>query len=185
VPEGKRLLGISVRKWSDNCRDFENVIAMACDYAAKQYGLMSVFLPMQMEKDLVISQTIAAKMKNNAVVIKDRHSVEDVMSVVSALDLCIGMRLHSLIYSAAASVPLIGLVYDPKVSSFMSYTHQNLYAGVSDLGYDNLKSLIDECMNNYDDIAADLRENYKVLSEKAEQNARLAVELYEKGSVSL
>ena len=38
--------------------------------------------------------------------------------------MCIGMRLHTLIYAAINSVPLIGLVYDPKINSFMEYTHQ-------------------------------------------------------------
>ncbi len=185
APAGKKLLGISVRRWNGNCRDFEKIIAAVCDYAAEKYDMTPVFIPMQIERDLLISQNIAARMKNKAVIIKQRYSVREVMSMIANMDICIGMRLHSLIYAAVASVPLIGLVYDPKVSSFMNHTHQKLFAGVKELTEDELKRLIDECAANYDDIVAELKENYKDLREKALLNAELAVQLYEKGSVEL
>lgn len=185
VPKGKRLMGVSVRRWQENGPNFERILAEVCDYASEKYDMMPVFIPMQMERDLIISQSIAARMKNKAVIVKARYSVEKVMSMVSAMDLCIGMRLHSLIYAAVASIPLVGIVYDPKVSSFMEHTHQNLYIDVKNLTVDGMKALIDNCMSNYDAISADLRNNYKELREKAELNARLAAELYEKGSVDI
>ena len=101
------------------------------------------------------------------------------------MDVCIGMRLHSLIYAAVASVPLIGLVYDPKISSFMNYTRQRLYVGVADMTEDKLIETLDKCMKDYDSIAGELRNNYGHLKEKALLNAKLAVELYEKGSVDI
>lgn len=183
TPLDKKLFGVSVRRWQNNNPDFERIIAEVCDYVSEKYDMMPVFIPMQIERDLMISQSIAARMKHKAVVVKKRYPVDEVMSIVASMNLCIGMRLHSLIYAAVASVPLIGLVYDPKVSSFMEHTHQKLYTGVKDLSARKLITLIDECMNNYKEISKDLRNNYKELREKAELNAKLAMELYEKGSV--
>lgn len=183
TPKGKRLLGVSVRRWQENSPGFERIIAEVCDYVSEEYDMIPVFIPMQIERDLTISQSIAAYMKHKAVVVKKRYSVDEVMSIVAAMDLCIGMRLHSLIYAAVASVPLIGLVYDPKVSSFMEHTHQKLYIGVKELTVRGLIELIDKCMDNYEEISEDLRNNYKELRVQAELNAKLAVQLYEKGSV--
>jgi len=182
VPANKKLLGISVRRWSENCRDFEVVVARACDYAAQKYGMYPVFIPMQAEKDLVISQSIAARMKTNAAVINKRYSVQEIMSVIANMDVCIGMRLHSLIYAAVAAIPLIGLVYDPKVSSFMEHTHQNLFAGVREIDEKILKELIDKCMENYDETVSELEESRQELKAQALLNAKLAMELYEKES---
>ncbi len=185
VPEGRKLIGISVRRWAENCRDFEQVLASVCDYISEKYGMYPVFIPMQIERDLVISQSIAARMKTEAAVINKRYSVQEIMSVVANMEMCIGMRLHSLIYAAVSSIPLIGLVYDPKVSSFMEHTHQTLFAGVRELDEKMLKSLVDKCIEKRDEIAEDLKANQKELKAQALLNAELAVELYEKGSVSV
>ena len=48
-----------------------------------------------------------------------------------------------------------------------------------------LKKMLDECVANYDTIKQDLKENYSHLKEKAKLNGKYAIELYEKGSVTL
>ena len=185
VPKDAKLMGVSVRRWGDVGQDFETIIAEACDYAVKKYGYYPVFLPMQMSKDYTISQNIKRRMAEKSSII-DRHlRVEDMLSVVGCMDICIGMRLHTLIYSVIKGIPLIGLVYDPKISSFMDYTHQKMYTNVSKLTADELKQLIDRTVSEYDKIRSDITDNYKKLQEKAELNGKLAIELYEKGSVEI
>lgn len=185
VPVDKSLLGISVRKWRDLGADFEDAVARACDYAVEKYGLYPVFLPMQASKDLAISQSIMRKMKYKSSIMDSNQAVTDMLAVVKCMNMCIGMRLHMLIYSAINAVPLVGLVYDPKISSFMEYTHQNLHVNVDGITADKISSMIDKCIVEYDEIRDDLIDNYKLLKEKAIENGRLAIELYEKGSVEL
>ncbi|MCC8169006.1 MAG: polysaccharide pyruvyl transferase CsaB, partial [Oscillospiraceae bacterium] len=185
VPTDKSLLGISVRRWSQLKPGFEETVARACDYAVAKYGFYPVFLPMQASKDLNISQNIMRKMNSEASIIDSNQSVTDMLSIVKCMNMCIGMRLHMLIYSAINAVPLIGLVYDPKISSFMEYTHQNLHLDIDGMTADELKAMIDKCVIEYDEIKDDLADNYKILKEKAAENGKLAMELYEKGSVNL
>ena len=185
VPEGAKLMGVSVRSWSDVGQNFETTIAAACDYAVKKYGYYPVFLPMQMSKDFAISQDIKRRMKEQSSIIKSHLCVADMLSVVGCMDICIGMRLHTLIYSVIKAIPLIGLVYDPKISSFMDFTHQKMYTDVSRLTLDELKRLIDKTVGEYDSIRADITDNYEKLKEKAKLNGKLAIELYEKGSVEV
>ena len=176
----KKLLGVSVRKWSGNARDFEKSVAMACDYAAEKYGFYPVFIPMQHEKDMAISKNIMKLMKNSATVLEKNYCVEDIMSLFACMDLCMGMRLHSLIYAASAAIPVIGISYDPKILSFMEYTHQKFCTDAGTLSADNLKKLIDSCMNEYDAVCAELSEYCIALKQKAKENGAMAVELYEK-----
>lgn len=44
---------------------------------------------------------------------------EEVLERIGEADLLIGVRLHSLIFSAIMTTPMIGLSYDPKVDAFM------------------------------------------------------------------
>lgn len=180
VPGGKRLLGISVRKWSDSCRDFEKSIALSCDYAAEKYGFYPVFIPMQREKDAPISKNILKLMNTEGIVLEGLDSVEDVMSIFACMDLCIGMRLHSLIYSAGQGIPVIGISYDPKILGFMEYTHQNFCIGADKVDAEKIKEMTDCCMENYDNIRNELNKYCNELAEKAKQNGKMAVELYEK-----
>ena len=46
-------------------------------------------------------------------------SLEKMLKRIEAADLLIGVRLHSLIFSAIVATPMIGLSYDPKVDAFM------------------------------------------------------------------
>ncbi len=178
IKSGK-ILGVSVRRWANSGRGFEQSIADMCDYAADKYGMTPVFIPMQREKDEAVSRSIMSLMKTKSYIFDFDMSVEEIMSVFGELDMCIGMRLHSLIYSAAKSVPLIGLAYDPKIVSFMEYTHQKLYADVKNVSANELCELADRCMADYDNIKNDLKVRCKYLKEQAEVNAKLAVSLYE------
>lgn len=43
----------------------------------------------------------------------------ELMAVLGEGRLCLAMRLHTLIFSARMAVPVLGLVYDPKVASYL------------------------------------------------------------------
>lgn len=180
-----RLLGISVRKWNTLPNNFEDIMAGVCDRAYDEFGLYTVFLPMQSSKDLPVSRNIASKMKRKASIIENHQSVDDMLSVVGCMDFCMGMRLHMLMYAAINSVPMIGLVYDPKVSSFMKNINQNRELNVETLTEDILYKMLAETVRDYETIKGELKKNYGGLKEKALKNAQLAVELYEKGSVDI
>lgn len=185
VPAGRKYLGVSVRKWNGIGEDFETMMARICDSVAQKYGLYPVFLPMQASKDLQISKNIAAKMKTKASVIENHQEVEDMLSAVGCMELCIGMRLHTLMYAAINRVPLVGLVYDPKIKGFMDNMHQTRYVEVEKMSEQSVMSLIDECMENYEEIKIQLEKSYETLKAKANKNGSYAIELYEKGSVEL
>ena len=178
-------MGISVRRWSTLGSDFENIIAKVCDRASAEYGLYPVFLPMQASKDLSISKSIMSKMKEKASIVENHQAVNDMLSVVGCMDFCIGMRLHTLMYAAISDVPMIGIVYDPKISSFMNNIGQDRMIKVEELTEEKLFTMLEETIRDYVVIKDNLKRSYTGLKALAEKNAELAVELYEKGSVDI
>lgn len=175
-----KLMCISIRDWKHLCDGFEDIVAQAVDYAAEKYGMFPVFLPMQPRVDYEISKRVAKKMKTRSAVIENELTIADTLSVISNMSLCIGMRLHTLIYAASQAVPLVGLVYDPKISGFMDYMHQSRYISVEEMTFDEIKSLIDDTMESYDSIKDDLSDNLIKLRQKAEENAQYAINLLDR-----
>lgn len=183
VPEDKPLLCVSVRDWKNIGEDFCDIVANICDYACYKYDMHAVFLPMQPQSDYGITTRICRKMNAGATVVKTDYDIGKLLSLFSQMHMCIGMRLHTLIYSAVAAVPLIGLVYDPKVNGFLDYIGIDNYCDVSTLTPDELRNTVDRCVAEYDSIKTRLLENRRILKEKAAQNAELAIQLLDGGEL--
>ena len=62
------------------------------------------------------------------------------------------MRLHALVFSAGQGVPLVGVVYDQKISSFLSYIGQDLFTDLGELTYERLTGQIDAAVRRIGDI---------------------------------
>jgi len=86
------------------------------------------------------------------------------------------MRLHGLIFAAGQGVPLVGVVYDPKVSSFLSYIGQDLYLDLNQLNLPALKNHIDQAVSRGLDRAF-LAEGVTRLREVESINSQTAARL--------
>lgn len=178
IPSYSPLVCFSIRKWS-GYDVYSRVIAQAADYIIEKYSAMPVFLPMHFPADLAVAEDLAAKMKHKPYIVKNKYRIAETLGMVSRFELVLGMRLHALIYAVSLSVPVIGLIYDPKVQGFLDYVNQPSAGHVKDLNLDRLKALIDDVWNNKDNIKKQLEAENTELKRKALENARLAVELLE------
>ncbi len=112
------VVGVSVRPLPGRAT-WKTELVRACDELAMA-GHKVVFIPMHTPDDLVLSQKLAAAMReHNHVIIGEKLNVPDVISLMGNLDLLIGMRLHALVFAAVTGVPPLGIVYDPKVERFL------------------------------------------------------------------
>lgn len=180
VPARRRILGISVRPWKKLSPDFAESVAKAIDTAVTAYGFYPVFLPMQKQCDTEITKQIIKHMHSDACLLEQDMDISVLLAVFAAMDLCIGMRLHSLIYAAASAVPVIGLVYDPKITGVMEYMQQQRYLPAENLQTDKLSAMIADCMENTQTEQAIRQSNAEILRKKAKENAKLAIELLDK-----
>lgn len=120
--DGRKTLMVAARNWKHSDHFFGE-IAESCDAMAKE-GWQVVFLPFHYPEDVEAGRAIAALMKQDAVVLNGNYSSQDTMAILKNADLIMGMRLHSLIMGAALLKPMVGLSYDPKVTSFMQLLRQ-------------------------------------------------------------
>jgi len=180
IPEGTPALGVAIREWSDAAPGFVDILARACDYAKKKHGLAPVFIPMQQKIDERIARDTIAKMETTGHILPTGLPVPVLLSAIGSLQLCIGMRLHTIIYSAACCVPMIGIIYDPKVSGIMEQIGQNRSLLAENLEYEDLCARIDETMAHRDEIIASLSAQKPNLTSLARRNTELAVALLKK-----
>ena len=109
-------LAVSLRSWPKNDVCFEDKLADILDQTADKYQLDVLFVPFQKKSDAGICRDVSRRMKHASRVFEGDSA--QVLSAVTNARAVLGMRLHALIFSTAAGVPSIGIVYDQKVSAF-------------------------------------------------------------------
>lgn len=179
LPVGQPFAVLSVRSWPD-MKDFARELAAVCDHLYNQHGLMSLFVLMQPESDRALSAQVMAQMTTPAVLLDQPLTPEELMGVVARGKLCLAMRLHTLIFAARTAVPLVGLVYDPKVKSYLQELGMPSAGDVSRLDRRQAILHLDELLKNYDRYKENLTEHSQRLARVAGENERLLLELLER-----
>lgn len=176
VSPDRPLIGIALRGWQDY-QGYKKVVAQAADTLAKRHGAQIVFLPLQSPADLAVARETAARMETPAVVLQGDYLAPEMMAVAGRMDLIIGMRLHALIFAAVQGIPMVGLVYDPKVEDFLALVGQPAAGWVHDLTAADLENCVEEVWRHRDKVAARLRDQGRELVELARENSRLVAAL--------
>ena len=83
----------------------------------KRDGYHILFVPMHGPFDQNASRDIINLWEKKLICFRI-SSIFMKISILSECSLLIGMRLHALILSAVANIPMVGISYDPKIDSF-------------------------------------------------------------------
>jgi len=142
VPLEGSYICFAIRKWKNIEAAFPALRA-AATYAYERHGLTPLFLAVEQVKDPEIIRQLAQGLTVPHYTITDPANHRTVIGLLRRMKLVVSMRLHSLIFAAGQGVPLIGLVYDPKVSAFLEYIGQDLYLDISSMDESSLCRLID------------------------------------------
>jgi len=167
---------ISIRPWKNNDAEFEQKLAQICSYAQKKHGILPLFIPMQQSVDFPICDSILKQADCGSVLTKDLP-IEEILGIISRAEFIIGMRLHTLIYAASMGVPVVGLVYDPKVGAFMDDVRQSYKQNVENVDVVAVQRYIDEIVEKRDEISEKLALVSKAAKEKALKTAEIAIEM--------
>ena len=150
-PKG-RYIGFTLRPWPG----FEakvDILAQCADYAYEKYGLTPLFLPIERRLDVSAAQQVARRMKAPHYLLPDTGSSAHSIGLFARMQVVVSMRLHALVFAAGQGVPLVGVVYDPKISSFLDYIGQDLYTDLNAITLENLKAHIDAAVGRIGDEA--------------------------------
>lgn len=178
LKEDVPFVAVSVRSWQNTDRFFQELAAL-CDHLHRDKGLEVLFMVMQREKDLAPSETVRGLMREPSYLLNEPSTPRELMAVLGQARLCLAMRLHTLIFAARMAVPSLGLVYDPKVDSYL----QEL--GLPSAGqvdqFDGAEAIrrTDALLDDYDGVLARLKEKSAQLAQTARENERLLLELLE------
>ncbi len=163
--KGERYLGVTVRPWP-GFDDKAPAFAAAVDYAYQRYDLIPVFIPIEGKPDAAAAQKVAALLQYApANLLTSCPSTELAIALSARMDAALSMRLHALIFAAVHGVPLVGVVYDPKVSAFLDDAGQDLYTRLDRVTPELLCSLVDK--------AAARRQDGEALADKTARLIRL------------
>ena len=167
---------ISVRDWPGT-EQFPEELAAVCDHLYEKYGLVSLFVLMQPDHDRQISRQVLEHMVHHGLLLDGSPEPAQLMGVISASKLCLAMRLHTIIFAAGAAVPVVGLVYDPKVSSYLQELDMPSAGEVE--RFDRVQAIrcVDRLMADYEQSRATLEERSRQLVAAAGENERLLLEL--------
>ncbi len=170
---------VSVREWKNF--NIAGEVSSICDYICEKYGLVPVFVPMQTPQDNEVCEKCILGMKNKGYIIKNRYSFNDIIALASGSSLVIGMRLHILMYGANMSVPVIGLVYDPKVEAYLNYLNQKYNVDIRVMSKEKVCQMVDDIFSNYKKVTEALDSRIKELKELSLENGKIAAKLIKEG----
>ncbi|MFD2615531.1 polysaccharide pyruvyl transferase CsaB [Paenibacillus gansuensis] len=120
------VVGVSVRFWNKDRSDLDRLVQGLARIAAER-AVRFHFLPFHLPSDEEASVYVMERLRTAAAgsdletsLYGGSEDPQAMLAEVSACSLLIGMRLHSLIYAAGQSVPVMGISYDPKIDHFMN-----------------------------------------------------------------
>ena len=176
---GRPFVAVSVRDWK-SVGDFYAQLAQLCDHLRRTYGLEVLFLLMQPKWDRGATEQVRARMTQPSYVLDVPTTPRELMGVLGMARLCLAMRLHTLIFAARMAVPAMGLVYDPKVASYLEELDLPAAGDVEAFDGREARRRADVLMADYDSVLSRLREKSAQLARAAGENERLLLELLEK-----
>lgn len=173
-------ISVSVRDWPSTIA-YKEKVAHSLDQLVRQ-GEQIVFLPMHGEHDLKTSQEVAALMQEKSLIAPSDLSIEEKIAVIGQSQLLIGMRLHSLIFSAIYATPFIAISYDPKIDAFADIVDQPVIGHVEKDDWNGV-TLFERAiamLESYTTVRENMRHAVLPLQHEATATAKLAIETFSK-----
>jgi len=182
-PKG-RYIAFLLRPWPGFDGKAE-AIARTAEYVYQTYGLTPAFLPVEPRRDVAAAQKVASRLRCPYRLLEDTGTSAQTIGLLSRMAVVVSMRLHGLVFAAGQGVPLVGVVYDQKVSAFLDYIGQDLYLDLNSLTAPALMERVDKACARVGDTEF-LSKSVFRLREVEGKNSETAKKLLglEKNSVS-
>lgn len=182
IPMDKEIIGVSVRNWN-KAKDGEKYIkelAKALDNLSREDKTV-LLIPMQLPKDLDISKRLIGEMNEKAYILNKEYNPAQIVGIIGQVQLIFSMRLHTLLFAAVKRVPMIGIIYDPKVEYYLDVLKM---PSAGDIRVDclNSKKMTAQMQGiffNLEKYRNILDERVSILEQRAEENDSLLAEQLE------
>ena len=179
IPLERPLVVVSVRNWKEMDR-FISRFASLCDTIVEKHRRNIVFVSMQMPNDITVSEKVKKRMKQPAYILHGNYAPHEVMGIISLADFILSMRLHTLIFAARQHVPLVGFVYDPKISYYLEKLEMPSGGDLRNFDKDKTLELVEDILENRETYVTKLQEKAEMLNRKSHLNEKYLQQLLEK-----
>ena len=138
IDTSKGLIGFNVTKYIDTWLaksgqrldkiSFQRIIADVVDRLVEDLDVDVVFVVTQPMDSNFVKEVIALIRNQNHIKIVGSNwefTNHELMGILGEMDVFIGMRYHSLVLSSAMNVPIVGIVYTPKIKSLLKQIGQS------------------------------------------------------------
>lgn len=178
------LFGLNVTSYIDQWLEKENRVRSKEEFIAllarainkAKTSIPGGFLPIIFSThpmDLPCAEELARDI-NGRVVSNTKYLSHDLMAVMGRCSLFMGMRFHSLILASAVESPIIGLVYAPKVRSYMRLLEsEDVSLEMGSLTEDLLVETIIKAWNKKEELRARQKRHVDELKDGARNAATL------------
>jgi polysaccharide pyruvyl transferase CsaB len=169
------LIGISIRPWKDS--KYLKTLAKGADYLSELTGGELIIIPMHQREDQGVSENLMDLMEKEAIILEGTPSPVELLSFFKNMDFFLGVRLHSLIFSAISRVPFLGISYDPKIDSFYHDLGFAKPLNIENLNIEDLKSMLYIIWSDRELFVKTTDEGLISFNKKALENAEIVLNL--------
>lgn len=175
IPCDKDIIGVSVRNWTKakGGEGYIKELAGVCDRLAKD-GKTILLIPMQFPRDVDISLRLMGQMSERAYILDREYTPAEILGIIGQVKIMLSMRLHTLIFAAVKRVPMVGIVYDPKVEYYLKLLNMPIGGDVRReiIDKDKIYNKINDIFHDFDKYKKKLDSKVKILENKAHENDR-------------
>ena len=141
-PKEKYAL-FSLRPWEGyREQDFVHIV----EYVYKTHKLLPILYCMEPKRDLPVLQSLAKNLSCPYFILDADSNGKQTLSLIQRMSLVVSMRLHTLIFAAGQGIPMVGIVYDPKVSGFLDDLGTKHYLPLSETDPAHAEPCIDQAL---------------------------------------
>jgi colanic acid/amylovoran biosynthesis protein len=126
VTQDELLIGMTARSWlpPDAQTAYERALAATIDHLQADGRARVVLIPQVMtndaaDDDRIVQRRIAGFCSSEPLRVESLRDHHELKAIYGELDLLIGTRFHSVIFSLTAGVPCIGIAYEHKTTGIM------------------------------------------------------------------
>lgn len=182
IPADKLLIGVTVRAWlkGEAQKKYELAVAQTLDKIIKVRNAHVIFIPQvtanKGDDDRLTSQAVfnLMKEKSGATVIEDTPDHHEIKSMYDNLDVLLGTRFHSVIFSLTSYVPVAAIEYEHKTSGIMHDLKLDKWViEIENVNADNLSKMLQKVIDEREIYRSHLQKYLPPYIERARQTANM------------
>jgi polysaccharide pyruvyl transferase WcaK-like protein len=159
VAEGVQQFKASLNKAQGN--DTTQIVLFSCSPMDEEY-----------------SRSLAS-MINGVVIDNSTYLSHDIQAAMKHCRILVGMRFHSLVLASSVEVPIVGLIYAPKVRDYFAYLESKDFSlELNELTPDSLAETIERAWKGAEELQAKQQNLVRILRQRARESVTQLVARY-------